>query len=235
MSSNDKTIETVPKDVIAPEKSKKSKTWIWIFLAVVLIFIVIIVVVIIIAALGGFSNSSSNPSPTPPPDQTTTCPSNVTGVPVYNSVTSGGVSPELVSDGPTYLTNSGSQNGSTNNPEIKTENALGWALINNSSDQIQVYFYSIDSNGNHKTTYTNFSAASNSVMTWQATNGDFTNTDKPVFKGMTVQLYVLTDFKGLSSNTYTIPTSGINSATDIVLLTYNTNNTMTGSICKSSS
>lgn len=198
-----------------PSKDKKSNTWIWIVVAGVAILVVFFIIIIIVAAFGGFSspdNSSSSGTCTITEAKET---------PAYSTNAS---APILVVNGPNYLTNPGVVAGSTNNKQIKTSNAIGWVLLNNSPDRIQLYYYYISSDNVSRTLYT-IASEPGSGLIWTDMP------DSPVFIGMTIQVYNYTNPQKLSSNKYTIPSSGIDPSTDILFINYDSLNTISGSIC----
>lgn len=232
--STDKTVS--PKDKTATPKAKKSNTWLWILFGVLAVIAIIIVVVIILAVTGVFSNSDETPT-----DPTTPNIPNDPAKFVYNTENSGGIPPFLVSTGPNYLTDRFYTTGSTNNPEILTQNAIGWVLTNNSPFNMFVYFYYVSPTSNTNIVQTNVPLNPESTVSWKSTYNDpnnnpplnYSNIPLPFFPGMTFKFFQANDGVGVIQPLYSIPTTGINPDTDVILLRYNEDNSVTAAIVNS--
>lgn len=225
MSESASSVKTTAVDKTDAPKDKKSKTWLWILLAGLGILVIIVIVIIIIAVFGGFSNSDNQTSEPPPlgdPSQF-----------VYNSTNSGGVVPTLVQTGPNYLTDQFSASGSINNPLISTQNAIGWVLTNNSPFSMFVYFLYASPSNNINVLQTNVPINPGTTVSWKSTSQNYSNIPLPFFSGMTFKFFQDNGGVGVTQPLYLIPATGINPSTDVILLRYNEDNSVTSAIVNS--
>lgn len=215
-------------DVISTTTVSKPKHhWIIVIIVFLFIFIAIIIGIVI------WQSMSSSDSKTP------ICTGDSTSVDSYSEETAS-VAPLLVSgtdniSTPNYLTNNGSiTQGSTKNDQIKTKNATGWILINQSTDIININFYAYNETNNIvKISSSNLESSGNLV--WNQND----NNDKPLFPGMSINITNVTNTTQQQPNTisniYVVP-NNLNPKKDIVVLTYqNTDgntNSLSGNVCR---
>jgi hypothetical protein len=144
----------------------------------------------------------------------------------YNATNAAGLLP-ILTQTEMHLTDPGSAtSGSNDNPIITIDNAVGWSVVNNTLNKLQVYFYYYNTEQQEIDTLW---TSDNQLLSW--TSGSITNSnqDKPMFKGMTVQIYDYTN-KIRSKNNYVVP-NDMHPSKDVVILTYNSDGNMSGKIC----